>query len=345
MAAINELFFYVSGEHKTFPYAEVKAILEAEGYTYEKVAVFPRILLLESDAKCLSSVADRSAFTKNCGLVALRCEARIDAILDAAKNMDYSHLIEAGQTFSVKIERTMINAREVKEIERIIGRIILRQNQDVKVKLANPDVCFFGFFSTDLFLLGKILYEPTRVFLKRKLSSQPFSHPSSMVPKLARGMVNLARVRAGSIVLDPFCGTGSVLIEAGLIGCRILGSEISPEMVRGAKLNLSHFNIPRKGLVVSDARHCPFIHVDGIITDPPYGRSSSTYGLQAKKIFSDFLTEALNILPHKRYLSIASPDNWRVREISEELGYISIEHHLVREHKSLTRDISVIQKP
>lgn len=345
MAGIRELFFYVSGEHETLPRAEVRAILEAEGFPYRNVAVFPRLLCLESDVNCLPTVASRSVFTKSCGLVVLKCEARKEVILSAAERVGCSSFIEAGQTFSVKIERTMRSGTDVKELESAIGRIILRQHQGVKVKLTNPDVVFFGLLSPDIFILGKRVCESSRVFLKRKLSSQPFFHPSSMLPRLARGMVNLARLRAGSLVLDPFCGTGSILVEAGLVGCRILGSEISPEMVRGTLRNLRHFNLPCEGLVVSDARRLPFSRVDGIVTDPPYGRGASTHGASARGIVSDFLAEALDVLPRGGCVSIAFPDDLGIREISESLGYIGVERHLVREHKSLTREISVFQKP
>jgi tRNA G10 N-methylase Trm11 len=58
-------------------------------------------------------------------------------------------------------------------------------------------------------------------------------------PKLAQMMLNLARVQHEQTVLDPFCGTGVVLQEAALMGCRIYGTDISEEMVRYTRDNIA----------------------------------------------------------------------------------------------------------
>ena len=344
MATVRELFFYVSGEHETLPYAEIKAILEADSFSCRNTIFLPRVLCVESNVKCLSSVADRSSFTKACGIVILRCGAYKEVILRTIKEVDYSNFITKRQTFSVDI-KTIARPKIDTKLESAIGRVISRKIQGVKVKLKDPDVSFFGIVSHDIFVLGQKIFEPPRAFLKRKMSSRPFTHPSAMTPKLARVIVNLARTKTENLVLDPFCGTGSILVEAGSIGCRILGSDISSEMLKGTKRNLRYFGILWEGLVTSEARHLPFANISHIVTDPPYGRASSTRGISTKKIVSDFLAEALEILPIGGYISIVLPNTLKVGEISKDLGYVNVESHLVREHKSLTRKISVIRKP
>lgn len=57
-------------------------------------------------------------------------------------------------------------------------------------------------------------------------------------PKLAQTMLNLAQVKPGERVLDPFCGTGVVLQEAALMGCEVYGSDLSERMVRFTRDNL-----------------------------------------------------------------------------------------------------------
>lgn len=57
-------------------------------------------------------------------------------------------------------------------------------------------------------------------------------------PKLAQIMLNLAGVTSRSVVLDPFCGTGVVLMEAALKRAKIMGSDARPEMVSATKDNL-----------------------------------------------------------------------------------------------------------
>ena len=58
-------------------------------------------------------------------------------------------------------------------------------------------------------------------------------------PKLAQILINLCGpLEPGSVVLDPFCGTGVVLQEALLMGYRAYGTDISERMVDYSKKNL-----------------------------------------------------------------------------------------------------------
>ncbi len=59
-------------------------------------------------------------------------------------------------------------------------------------------------------------------------------------PKLARAMVNLALgPNEPTIILDPFCGTGTVLQEATLVGFKsIIGADASAKQVENTALNL-----------------------------------------------------------------------------------------------------------
>ena len=59
-----------------------------------------------------------------------------------------------------------------------------------------------------------------------------------MPPKLAQIMLNLAQVKEGQLILDPFCGTGVILQEALLMGCRIIGSDFNEKQVQNSKNNL-----------------------------------------------------------------------------------------------------------
>ncbi|MFZ5437788.1 MAG: TRM11 family SAM-dependent methyltransferase [Patescibacteria group bacterium] len=61
-------------------------------------------------------------------------------------------------------------------------------------------------------------------------------------PKLARAMVNLAiGNKTSGLVYDPFCGTGTVLIEALELGLDVVGSDLDQQAVIGATTNLAWF--------------------------------------------------------------------------------------------------------
>lgn len=58
-------------------------------------------------------------------------------------------------------------------------------------------------------------------------------------PKVAQILINLAKVKTGEFLLDPFCGSGTILQEAFLVGLRkVFGSDISQKAVADSKKNL-----------------------------------------------------------------------------------------------------------
>lgn len=46
-------------------------------------------------------------------------------------------------------------------------------------------------------------------------------------------MCNLARVKPGNIVFDPFCGTCSILISATALGAICVGGDLDIKILRG----------------------------------------------------------------------------------------------------------------
>ncbi|MBU1149254.1 hypothetical protein KKI23_04150, partial [Patescibacteria group bacterium] len=65
------------------------------------------------------------------------------------------------------------------------------------------------------------------------------NHSGMIPPKLAKIMINLAGIKKTDSLLDPFCGSGTILQEAMLLGYRqIIGSDISDKAVRDSKNNI-----------------------------------------------------------------------------------------------------------
>lgn len=60
-------------------------------------------------------------------------------------------------------------------------------------------------------------------------------------PKLARILVNLGKIKKNDVVLDPFCGNGTILMEAALgsEAKRIIGSDINIKQVASTERNTS----------------------------------------------------------------------------------------------------------
>jgi tRNA (guanine10-N2)-dimethyltransferase len=68
-------------------------------------------------------------------------------------------------------------------------------------------------------------------------------HSGMLPPKLAQIMVNLARLKKNEILLDPFCGSGTIITEAMLMGyTKIYGSDLSAKARADTKANLDWIN-------------------------------------------------------------------------------------------------------
>ncbi len=192
-------------------------------------------------------------------------------------------------------------------------------------------------------------YEEVGVVDRRELEARrmprlPFQRPVSLAPRLGRVAANLASVRAGAPVVDPFVGTGALLLEAGLLGARVSGVDQSPEMVRGALRNLARFQVHPERVAVADAAEAfSPSGSDGwaaVLTDPPYGRASASGGEPLAALLRRVLPLwAERLRPGGRVVVIVPggpdplPAPW-VRTVSVS----------DRVHRSLTREFRVYQR-
>jgi tRNA (guanine10-N2)-dimethyltransferase len=344
---VAELFFLMSGEHETLPVSELKAILEAEGHRFSVVEQLRQVARVEANVSCLESVVRRAALTRICCVEILRAKAETGEILKQCRSAPFEKHLEKGESFVVRVRRIGESAPEVDsvELERRIGAAILDRVAGARVSLRRPDVTFFGVLTGDSFVLGRKLAEIVpKVFVLRGPRRRPFFHPSAMPAKLARCMVNLAQPVSGEVVLDPFCGTGAMLIEAGLMGCRVVGFDVQWRMVKGSLRNLRHFGVEADGVLLADVRHPPVRQVDCIVTDPPYGRSAKTLGREVGDIVDDFLHVAADCVKRGRRLCIAFPKGVKIARLAEDSGFKVVESHYVYVHRSLTREVAVLER-
>jgi putative methyltransferase (TIGR01177 family) len=120
---------------------------------------------------------------------------------------------------------------------------------------------------------------------ERRMPHLPYRRPVSLAPKLGRVAANLARIRPGDRVVDPFLGTGALALECALLGARVTGIDRDATMARGALANFAHLGVVAESIVVADSGAVvPEGPFDALVTDPPYGRASPTGGEEAGRL-------------------------------------------------------------
>ncbi|MCK5472106.1 methyltransferase domain-containing protein [Candidatus Gracilibacteria bacterium] len=156
----------------------------------------------------------------------------------------------------------------------LVGSKKFLKNEGIASRFANKNFCNLSSAQSEFEILKKNGVEILAVhskagwwFAKFK-SVQPFAsykfrdyektfrdaRVGMLPPKLAQILVNLAVRDSKSLkIYDPFCGTGTVLTEAGLLGFENLGSDIDSRMVEFSQKNLAALNL-QSDVFLHDAR-------------------------------------------------------------------------------------------
>jgi tRNA G10 N-methylase Trm11 len=89
---------------------------------------------------------------------------------------------------------------------------------------------------------GVTVYVPETEGFKERSTERPYvSSGISLSSRLARLLVNISGVSKGQVLLDPFCGSGTVLGEALLKGANCVGVDRNHGSVERTKENLAWF--------------------------------------------------------------------------------------------------------
>jgi tRNA (guanine10-N2)-dimethyltransferase len=182
-----------------------------------------------------------------------------------------------------------------------------------------------------------LLHESDKKYLLRKTHLRPMPHPTSLHPKLAKALVNLSGAVNGEVV-DPFCGSGGILMEAGLMGLKAVGYDIDKIMLKMADKNLAYFKVKGYKLVEGDGTKIP--KADYVVTDLPYGRSSKL-SEKIDTLYLKFLKNLKKVL-QKRAV-VVFPDNVNYRKLAKGANLKIEKEFSYYIHKSLTKKITVLR--
>jgi tRNA (guanine10-N2)-dimethyltransferase len=233
---------------------------------------------------------------------------------------------------------TVKNRSRLYDSRSLIQIIASQITNNRSVDLENPDIAIRLVICDDRWFVGRKLCDISRsTFENRRVHHRPFFSPISLHPKLARALVNLSHVKKGDSLLDPFCGTGGFLIEAGLIGLKGFGNDVEAKMIDGCRESLQHFGIDGFKLMVGDVEDLVGLisDIDAIVTDMPYGKSTTTLGESLEALYHRAFQVFISVLKEGGIV-VAGGSLEAFENIADE--YISVDSVFkIRVHRSLTR--------
>ncbi|MFX1262100.1 MAG: methyltransferase [Promethearchaeota archaeon] len=342
---MRTFFVIISGEDFNLAKAEIDSLIELAGAD-AKVMWLGQLAQIESTYDLTDFLLERAAMVKEAGAI-IGQGPLSDASLEWLSDDVLVKCVKPTGTFSIRT-RSLAEERHVEQRERLSKSLgaRIRNLTNARVSLDNPEVRILLVLAPDRALVCISKESKLRRELRlREPGKKPFFHPSMMNSQLARVVCNLAGIKPKATVLDPFCGGGGILCEAALIGARVLGWDLNWRLILGAIRNLTELLVKESSVIQADSRWPPLQtkKIDCIVTDPPYGRTSSTRGAKARRLAQTFLEQTPEILKDGGRLCICGSQELRIKEMMQDLGFAIKYHVLVPVHSGLTREVTAAQ--
>ena len=317
------------------PSAEVLACIRAESDTHEnsiKYVCGPGYAIAQFDEHIADSIAERIALTQKMG--------KYIGSFDPGDTSGFENIIIPEGTFAVRPRRFkgMMQDIDSQHLARKLGKCLSKNND---VSLTDPDIEVRVFMSDRIHVFISDYNIDRSSFEDRKVGERPFFSPISLHPKYARASINLTRVKKGDVILDPFCGTGGIVMEAATMGMKVIASDFDERMIEGCIENMEHYDLKLHDHDVLDIGDIPgrFEDVDAVVTDPPYGRSTHTAGEDVKNIHLRALSSvkgclknggrATIVLPYETDTDVMTKENVFTQKVH---GSLSRYYHVFAKH-------------
>ncbi len=260
---MKNIYSFILGRSPKLSLAEIQSVLNSQNIDFQIIKITPKFLILETkeelDIESLNNTLggiikigkveffidklDNLENLKNTFIEVIKENCNLD------KKIKFGFSIyENNKSLERFIYKLSISIKKYFKTEKISSRIVTSKNNDLSaVIVAKEHLIELGF---DV----QILNSEGRFYFSRTLAIQDFerfnaldydrprvdSKSGMMPPKLAKMMLNLADDRG--IILDPFCGSGTILLMAAEIGFqKIIGSDISEKAIEDSQENLKWY--------------------------------------------------------------------------------------------------------
>ena len=284
-------YFFILGKHKELSKSEIQVWLQKLSLQYKIEIEGNGFLILNIDQDIDSDfLMKKLAGTIKIGKI-LMATTQIDPeelsrILPQKKTMLNFGI--SPYNLSLRVNELGIKIKKILRQDGIKARFVASKAYPLSSVVVQKNLIKQG---VELVLLGA----NEQIFLGQTIAVQPFEQFSQLdygrparddysgmlPPKLAQIMLNLSETNANQTILDPFCGSGTVLQQALVLGYEnVMGTDASDKSIRASEANLiwlkNKLNFPGKyTLQRSEIENLTNVikknSLDAVITEPYLG--------------------------------------------------------------------------
>ncbi len=274
-------------------------------------------------------------------------EHPLDAVRDVLASVDIPEMTEA-TTFRVTSVRNGEHDFTSIDVQRVSGTGLQRQ-YDTEVDLEDYDLDVHVDVHDDQ---GLISIQHTREALSRR-QQRVFTPHAGLKTNVAYGLLRLPHLEAPpSVVLDPFCGSGTILVEAAAEwpDAAIYGHDWDETVVDGVRANVDAEGLTdRISIREGDVWHLAETFddlqgtVDLMVTNPPYGQRMGS-SMDFFPFYRRVLEQTATVLAPGGYLVILVLRNGPFNDALEDTGAYDDRHVRVLGTGGLYPRAFVLQK-
>jgi len=266
----------------------------------------------------------------------------LEDIYNEIKDIDFS-FIRPNESFAVRSKRVGVHNFNSMDIAKVAGDAIIKSYQSsaekrLEVNLDSPDNIIRVELIHDLLLVG---VDTTGDKGLHRRGYRVYQHPAPLNPTIAAALLKISKWKPENILVDPMCGSGTILVEAALMGgnippgrlrecgklqfdhkLKIVGIEKFKKHVKGCQETLSRLGINFIKIKQGDAEHLEKYvqEADNIVTNPPYGIRVGRKS-KIKKLYHNFFKTAKNILTENGSITLLTPQEKILKNAATKLDY------------------------
>lgn len=349
-------YFFVLGSNPALSVAELAAVLDLRGARL----LAPDFLLWETSTEldpirlinrlggtikigrvASEGLSEKDLLTKMFSLAAAKQKEDPDGKFNFGLS-DYGpkafNKNKLGNELKEYFRREGISSRFVTSREKTLSSVVVEQN-----KLLRRGIEIIIFEHQGHSYCGETLaVQPFKDLSRRDYGRPARDDESGMLPpKLAQVMINLAVLAdPEAVIVDPFCGSGTILTEAALMSYKkLFGSDVSPKAIEDTRKNMEWMKA-KYGLedcklklqiknVTALSKFIKAGYADAVITEPYLGPQRGRIDFRAitknlEELYSIAISEFTKILKPGGRVVMVWPLFYGQKPISPSLGALKI---------------------